>query len=259
MKIQKTLVFIVSNLTTFIVSLFTIWISFSAITTLLDDPFIYGTWPDVVAAASLQRAFSLIVEEIISDFKYEVYKIAVPCALIISWRAVSGHLKGIAKERQIWLPWYHQQETVIAEGGTLEEVPVGSKPKGSNPYFRSRQNILRYLLRLLMFFIVHFSCWYFAFALLAIIMQPGDGIRETAYHLVNSFPEFAIIAIIPAFLSSYQEAIGRIMGTAKERQVWTQWYDSQLKWYQRQQGARKYGYTLAEAQPPPPLNADRLP
>lgn len=256
MGIPKTLLLMVSKPITFIVSLLVSWISFSALVTLSDDPFIYGIWPDVVAAASLQRAFSLIIGEIVSDFLYEAYWIAILCALIISWRAARGHLKGNTKERQIWIPWYHQQEKAIIEGNTLEEPPLASENTATDSYFRLTQNILLHPLRPLMFFIVHCSCWFSAFVLIAIIMQPGNGIRETAYYVVNSFPDFAIIAGIHAFLSSSQEALGRIKGAAKERSVWTQWYNSRLKWYQRQQGAKVYGYTLAEASPPPPLLSD---
>lgn len=255
MKTPKTLMLIISNPLTFIVPLFTSWISFSALATLSDDPFIYGTWPDVVAAASIQKAFSLIIGEIVRDFTYEGYKIAVPCAFIISWRAAWSQLKGSAKERQIWIPWYRQQEDAITEGNMLEASPLASEHKRTDAYFRSTQSILSHLIRYLIRFIVHFSCWYSAFALFAIIMQPGDGIRETASYLVNSFPDFATIAGIHAFLSSYQEVIGHIKGAAKERSVWTQWYNMRLKWYQRQQGAKTEGYTLAEVPPPPPLNA----
>ncbi len=259
MQIPKTLAFIVSNLPAFIVSLFISWVSFSALATLSDDPFIYGTWPDVVAAASIQKALALIIGEIVRDFTYEGYKIAVPCAFIISWRAARGYLKGNTKERQMWIPWYRQQEKAIAEGNMLEASPLASEHKRTDAYFRSTQSILSHLIRYLIRFMVHFSCWYSAFALFAIIMQPGNGIRETASYLVNSFPDFAIIAGIHAFLSSYHEILGRINGAAKERQVWTQWYDMQLKWYQRQQGAKTYEYTLAERPPSPPLNADQLP
>ena len=255
MKISKTLSFMVLNPITFIVSLFVSWISFSALATLSDDPFIYGTWPDVVAAASIQRAISLIIEEIVGDFAYEGYKIAVPCAFIISWRAASGHLKGIAKERQIWIPWYRQQENAITDGGTLAESPLSSKHKRINAYFANIPSILLYMIRLLMLFIVHFSCWFSAFVLFVIITQPSNGITETFHYLVNFFPDFAITAIIHAFLSSYQETIGRIKGAAKERQMWTQWYAERRQWYDRQQGAKIHGYALLEAPPVPPLDA----
>ncbi len=255
MKIPKTLFFMVLNPMTFIVSLFVSWISFSALATLSDDPFIYGTWPDVVAATSIQRAILLIIGEIVRDFAYEGYKIAVPCAFIISWSAAWGHLKGIAKERQIWIPWYHQQENAITAGGTLAESPLSSKHKQTNAYFANIRSILLYLIRLLMFFTIHFSCWFSAFVLLAIIIQPSNGITETFHYLVNSFPDFAIIAIIHAFLSNYQETIGRIKGASKEQQMWTQWYEERMQWYDRQQGAKTHGYTLLEAPPVPPLDA----
>ena len=199
MKTPKTLMLIISNPLTFIVPLFVSWISFSALVTLSDDPFIYGTWPDVVAAASLQRAFSLIIGEIASDFLYEAYWIAVPCALIISWRAARGSLKGSAKERQMWTSWYRQQEHTIAEGEMLGESPLASEHQRSDSYFRSTQSILLYPIRLLMFFTVHFSCWFSTFVMLAILMQPGNEIRETAYYLVRFFPDIAIPAVIHAF------------------------------------------------------------
>ena len=255
MKPPKILVLIVSKPITFIVSLFVSWISFSALATLSDDPFIYGTWPNIVAAASIQRAISLIIGEIVGDFAYEGYKIAVPCAFIISWRAARGHLKGIAKERQIWIPWYHQQEKAITEGRTLEESPLSSKHKRTNAYFVNMRSILLYLIRLLMFFTAHFSCWFSAFVLFVIIIQPSNEITETFHYLVNSFPDFAIMAIIHAFLSSYQETIGRIKGAAKKQQMWIQWYEERMKWYDRQQGAKTHGYALPEAPPVPPLDA----
>ena len=252
MGIPKTFLFMVSNLITFTVSLFVSWISFSVLATLSDDPFIYGTWPDVVAAASLQRALSLIIGEIVSDFLYEAYWIAIPGALIISWRGARGYLKGIAKEHQVWTFWYRQQENAITEGNMLEESPLASENMGTDSYFRRIQSLLLHLLRLLMFFIVHFSCWYSAFALLAIIMQPGNGIREAAYYVVSSFPDIAIPAVIHAFLSNYYEVRGNIKGTTEERRVWTKWYDAWVKWHHRQQGAEALGYTLDE--PSPSLN-----
>lgn len=255
MRISKMFAFTVPNLISFPVSLFVSWISFSALTTLSDDPFIYGTWPDIVEAASIQTTLSLIIGEIVADFVYEAYWIAIPSALLISfWRARS-HVKGIAKERQIWMPWYHQQQNAIAQGNTLEEPPTVSENIRTNSYFKKTQSVLLRLIRPLMSFVVHFSCWFFAFALLATIMPPSTGIIEAAHYLVRSFPDIAIPAVIHAFLSSYQGTRGSIKGTNTERQTWMEWYDMWIKWHQRQQGAKVHGYTLAETPPPPPLNA----
>ncbi|MYB93351.1 hypothetical protein F4054_16125 [Candidatus Poribacteria bacterium] len=55
------------------------------------------------------------------------------------------------------------------------------------------------------------------------------------------------LMVIPALISSYQEARGTVKGTAKEGEVWT-------KWYQRQTEAKAQGYTLTEV--PPSLHAD---
>ena len=62
---------------------------------------------------------------------------------------------------------------------------------------------------------------------------------------MGPLPQLAIISIILALISSYQEARGSVKGTAKEGEIWT-------KWYQRQIEAKAQGYTLAEV--PPAMN-----
>ena len=47
MKFRKTLKFMVQNPSTFFLCYLICWIFFSALHTLTDDPFIYGTLPDV--------------------------------------------------------------------------------------------------------------------------------------------------------------------------------------------------------------------
>ena len=249
MKISKTLVFIASNPLSLIVPLFGSWVSFSALATLSDDPFIYGTLPDIVEAASIQTALALIIGAIIDDFAYHVYWIAIPAALLISFWGARSYAKGIAKERQLWMPWYHQQQNAIAQGNILEEPPTASENIRNNAYFRKTQSVLLHLIRPLTFFVIHFSCWFSAFALLVIIMQPSNGIVESAHYLVKSFPDIAILAAIHAFLSCYQEARGSTKGTVTERQTWMKWYDMWMKWYQRQQEAKTLGYVLDEASP----------
>lgn len=255
MRIPKTFAFTVSNLISFTVSLFVSWISFSALATLSDDPFVYGTWPDVIAAASVWTGLVLIIGEIVADFAYEVYPIAIFSALLISFCKVQGHLKGIIKERQIWVQWYHRQRDSIIQGNIFQEMPFVSENIGSTSYFKKAQRILFRLIRHLMSFVVHFSCWFSVFALLATIIQANNGIVEAAHYLVRSFPDIAIPAVIHAFLSNYQGTRGSIKGTNTERQTWIEWYDMWMKWHQKQQGAKAYGYTLTEAPPLPPLNA----
>ena len=136
----------------------------------------------------------------------------------------------------------------------LQEMPFVSENIESISYFRKAQRILFRLIRHLMSFVVHFSCWFSVFALLATIIQPNNGIVEAAHYLVRSFPDIAIPAVIHAFLSSYQGTRGSIKGTNTERQTWMEWCDMWMKWHQRQHGAKAYGYTLAETPPPSPLN-----
>ena len=170
MKIPKTLAFIVSNPLTFIVPLFVSWISFSVLATLSDDPFIYGTWPDIVEGASIRTAVALIIGEIINDFASELYWIAIPAALLISFWSAISHAKGIAKERQLWMPWYQQQQNAIAQGNTLEELPTASENIGTNAYFRntlkcpvtpdSTSDILCYSFFMLVFCLGAVSCYH---------------------------------------------------------------------------------------------------
>ena len=250
------------NLIPFTVALWVCWISFSALTTLSDDPFVYGTWPDVVAAESLREAFSLIIGEIIDDFHLSGWRLAIYPAALISWRASRGYRKGVAKEDHIWTAWYRRQENTIAAGNTFEEGPPVRENMPTGFYFGKAQSALFRLLHYVGCFIVHFSCWFAAIALfvtiselLVTIRYPFTKIIEPGLYLVRHFPEIVILAIIHALLSSYYEIRGTIRGTAETRRMWTQWYDRHLKWDERQQDAKTYGYTLAESPPLPPLDA----
>lgn len=235
---------------TFMVSLCVSWISFSALATLSDDPFIYGTWPDVVASGSIQIAVSLILGEIIDDFAYEVYWIALPCALCISFWRAGCYVRGFTKEEQSWTQWYLRQQETITQGNTLEELST-SESMRTLPSVREAQSVLSRPIQHLMFFVYHFSCWFSAFALLATIMYPSNGIVEAVRYLVQSFPDLAIPAAIHASLSSYQEIRGNIKGTGIARQMWMEWHDRWMKWYQRQQESKTLGYVLDEAAPLP--------
>lgn len=235
---------------TVIISLCVSWISFSALATLSDDPFIYGTWPDVVAAGSVQIAVSLILGEIVGDFAYEVYWIALPCALLISFWRAGCSVKGFIKEHQIWTQWYLRQQDTITQGNILEELSA-SESMRTLPSVREAQSVLLRPIQYLMFFVCHFSCWFSAFALLATIMYPSNGVVESVRYLVQSFPDLAIPAAIHASLSSYQGIRGSIKGTGIARQMWMEWHDRWMKWHQRQQESKTLGYVLDEAPPLP--------
>ncbi|MYC77173.1 hypothetical protein F4X10_15525 [Candidatus Poribacteria bacterium] len=247
MKIPKTLLFRVLNpitfMITFMVSLCVSWISFSALATLSDDPFIYGTLPDIIEAASILTAFTLIIGDIVADFAYEVYWIALPCALFISFWRAGCYVRGFTKENQSWTQWYLRQQETITQGNTLEELSASESMRTLRSV-REAQSILLRPIQRLMFFVCHFSCWFSAFALLATILYPSNGIVEAVRYLVQSFPDIAILAAIHGSLSSYQGIRGNIKGTGIARQMW-------MEWHQRQQESKTLGYVLDEAPPLP--------
>ena len=165
-------------------------------------------------------------------------------AFIISYREARGNLKGIAKEHYKWSGWYTQQHRSETFDEAYKEPPSKNIP--INSYFRRVQKTLRSMIHNPMSFITHFMFWLAALILLY-IMTHYLGIVAALRYSVQLLPEFAIPSAILASVSSYQEAKGIIKGAAKEREVWT-------KWYQRQTEAKAHGYTLDE--PPPSLIAD---
>lgn len=94
MKARKTLLFMLWNPTSFLIYFGACWILFSATLTIWDEPFRYGTWPDVAAAAEeafedlpaslwkLVTALSIITEEIIYDFIFSYTKV---WTIFVSW------------------------------------------------------------------------------------------------------------------------------------------------------------------------------
>jgi hypothetical protein len=148
---------------------------------------------------------------------------------VISYREARGNLKSIAKAQQAWMQWYHRRQETISRGEVFEE-PLPSESPQTDSYFRTAQKTVQFMARHPMSLIVHLACWFLAF-----ILRYGD--------FLASMP--ILFVIIPALISSYQEARGNVKGVTKEGEVWT-------KWYQRQQEAKAQGYTLAEI--PPAIN-----
>ena len=120
MKGKKTLLFRLWSPTTFLIYFLACWILFSAILTIWDEPFRYGTWPDAAEAAEgafanlpgslwkLVTALSIITEEIIRDFifSYRLCLFIIPIALTFSYREARSSRNGITTERQTWMQWY---------------------------------------------------------------------------------------------------------------------------------------------------------
>ena len=209
-EIPETLFFMARNLRPPIIHL-TCWISVYALLFLTTHP-----------VENIQEIF-----ELIGTFGKILPWIAI-IAFIISYQEAKGNLKGIAKARQVWTQWYQHQQEMIRQGSSFEEPP--SENTQADSYFRIAQKTLQFMARNPMSPIVHLSYWFTAFFL------PYNEIRYST--------PVQILAIF-ALISSYQEARGTVKGIAKEGEVWT-------KWYQRQIKAEAQGYTLAEV--PPAIN-----
>ncbi len=244
MKVSETLLFMLRNPIPLIVHL-TCWFILAAWGVVSDDPFIMETWPRIVkivetpaSVGDFLKASSIIWGEIVEDLTRNgswVFVVMPP--FLICYREAVGNLKGIAKERQAWMQWYDRQQEVVTGRDTLEEPPSVLEKTQVNSYFRKAQRTFLGLIRNPRLFILHFTCWFSAFVLFFVVVS-WSGVPEIARNFVEIVPPAAIFSAILAFLTSYQEMRGTVKGIAKERQVWT-------KWYQRQINTTAQGYTLA--------------
>ena len=244
MKVSKTLLFMFRNPIPLIVHL-TWWFLFAAWGVVADDPFIEGTWPHIVqivtppaSVGDFLMAASIIWDEIIEDLMRNGFWVLVVIPpFLISYREARGNLKGIAKEHQVWMEKYRQQQEAIAEGDAFVESPLPSKKIRGNSYFRKAQKTLLLLIRNPKLLLIHFLCWIPTYFLLILITGFPDfaDIVRTAGSFVRNFSSaisflaiiaviLAIIAAIFGLISSYQETRGTVKGTAKVQQAWTEWY-----------------------------------
>ena len=265
MKISKTLLFMVQNPIPFIVQL-VCWFLYAGLNVepenspshnpWLEDSSIRNPWLSVLRLTKTSLSdlpeslenFAIIVSIIFDEIILEVMKdggwvfILIP-VFIISYREAKGNLKGIAKERQVWMQWYDQQQEVIRHRSTLHEPPSTLEDTQVNSYFRKAQKTVLSMVRNPRFFVLHFACWFTPFIFLFIV-DWASGI-QTARNFLNFLPIAFTFAVIPALISSYQETRGTVKGIAKEGEVWS-------KWHQRQIKATADGYRVAS--PPPSLN-----
>ena len=237
MKNKKTLLFMLWNPTSFIVYFLTCWILFSATFTMWDEPFRYGTWPDVVAAAEgafanlpgslwkLVTALSIIIEEIIRDFifSYRLCLFVIPLALAFSYREARSSRNGITTERKVWMQWYDRQQLVKAQHGIYETPPLSGHIPGGSYFIPARKTGL-FMLRHPILPAGHFILWFTLFALPALFEGSG---------FVRALPEIVISAVIFTLILSYREARSNLKGVAIERDIWTKWYHRQSKAIER--------------------------
>ena len=234
MKSRQTLLFMLWNPVLLCFYFHVCLILLSALMTILDDSFTHGTWPDVVEAArgsfenlpwsirKLVIAFLIIVDEVLSDFSYNAWSIAIPPTLVLGYREARSWLKGIATERQIWMQWYDRQQVVRTQEGTYEIPPSsGYTPEG--PYFIPAQKTLLFMLQDLRLIAGYSVCWIFVFTLLAL------PISFNISDLVWSILKIAIPAAIFTFILCYREARGNLKGVAMEKDIWGKWYYQQIR------------------------------
>ena len=209
------------------------WILISASITMSDDPFTYGTWPDVIEAAegtfedlpwsiwNLVTALSIITEEIIDDFfdYYQLSLFAIPLAFTFGYREARGSRNGITTERQVWMQWSDRQQVLKAERGTYELPPLSEHIPGGTYFISARKTVLS-MLRHPPLLIGHFVCWFILFAL-PTLFDTSDFVR--------SLPKIVIPAAIFTLILSYREARSSLKGMAIERNIWTKWYYRQIK------------------------------
>ena len=233
MKGRKTLLFMLWNPAPVIGYFLACWILISASITMSDEPFVYGTWPDVVAAAEgaftnlpgslwkLVTAVSIITEEIVDDFfdYYQLCLFAIPFALTFGYREARGNRNGITTERQVWIQWYDRQQLVKAQRGTYETPPLSEHTPGGTYFISARKTVL-FMLRCPPLLIGHFVCWLTLFALPTLF--------DTT-NFVRSLPKIVIPAAIFTLILSYREAKSNLKGVAIERDIWTKWYYRQIK------------------------------
>ena len=233
MKVSKTLLFMLRNPAPFIVYFLVCWFLLSALMTVSDEPFIYGTWPDVVAAAEgafeslpgslwkLVTALSIIIEEIVSDFffYYQLCLLVIPLAFTFSYREARSTRNGVATERKPWMQWFDRQQLVKAQQGTHETPPLSEYIPGDSYFISARKTVL-FMFRHPILLAGHFVCWFTLFALP--ILFDGSG-------FVRSLPGVVIAAAIFTLILSYREARSNLKGIAIERDIWTNWYHRQSK------------------------------
>lgn len=79
---------------------------------------------------------------------------------------------------------------------------------------------LVYILKNPMYIIIHFGCWFLLSAILTLPYQSKNYLQ----YLIEGIPIICIIA----FISSYREVRGKLRGSFKTHNIWTNWYNQQL-------------------------------
>lgn len=238
MKIRQTLVFMFKNPTPIFLYFLLCWVLFSALTTIADDPFIYGTMSDAADEVkestknlpwSLWRlcvALSLMVEEIAHDFSHVGFLFAIVPALFIGLLEAVGSIKGVEKQRGIWMKWFDRQKELIEQSDTSESPQmIDNQWNASVPELSkdTTQSLLFFPMNL----ILHFGYWVVVLASISIILQIDKGLGESLQLFITFLPQFLIPSAILALISCYRQTRGFHKGSLAEQRVWINWHNHQ--------------------------------
>ena len=238
MKIRQTLVFMFKNSTPIFLYFLLCWVLFSALTTIADDPFLYGTLPDAADEVrevskglpwslwKLCTAVSLMIQEIARDLSYEGFWLIIGSALFIGYLEARGSINGLEDKRTAWMTWYNKQNEIKVDGDSdvkpqmSENILDASIPKYSPGPTQLGLSFVKQL-------IFHFAYWIAAFVLLNFILHLNRGIGETIQLFIEHPIRFLAPAVVLALFSNYRMSRGYLKGIAAEQDVWTNWHNDQ--------------------------------
>lgn len=238
MKFRKTLKFMVQNPSPIFLYFLICWILFSALGTIADDPFQYGTLPEAGEEVKdsiknlpwsvwkLFTALSHMIQEIARDFQHVDFWFLIIPALIIGYLEAKGSINGINKEHQVWMNWYERQQKAEELEENYEGPPSDDNDQVKSYFIKAHETIL-YRLRSPIRLFVHFGYWITFFIFVTIIMKTNNGIVSAMQNIMSSLPQFVIPAVILSLISSYRETRGFLKGVVAQRRIWTEWSDRQ--------------------------------
>ncbi len=229
MKIRKTIIFMIQNPSPLFLYFLICWLIFSALGTISDDPFQYGTLPDAMEEIenwstalpwSIWKIFtgiSLMVEEIVRDLSYQRFWLVIIPTLMICFLIARNTLKGIEIERKIWMNWYNSlaEENISDTGKHLSNIP-----KSNNYSYANLRDISLHVLYWTCFFIMVTVIFGFE----KHIYNPYFGFSQTMLELGTIYTNFLIPTILLTVLSSFCASTGYVKGISVERESWLYWY-----------------------------------
>ncbi len=219
MKFRKTLKFMVQNPSPVFLYFLICWMLFSALSTIADDPFIYGTLPEAGEEVKnsvknlpwsvwkLFTALTFMIQEIVRDFQYVSFGLLIILALIIGYLEARGSMNGIDKENQVWMNWYQEQQEVKKLVENLRGPPSDDYDQVKSYLMKAHEAIV-FRLRSPKRLFVHFGYWITFFIFLTIIMTVNNRIVTATQNFMSLLPQFVIPAVILSLISSYRETRG---------------------------------------------------